>query len=375
MVGNRAYCKSASVGVCCVHIKSSSFHLNAENSHSLPLLVCFGVSVVEYIGGEKISDSSFCTDFLGFFLCVSVLGTVTQDKRRVEKRIDKISSKKSGLTLQIQQRKKNRKTSLVNRAMNGGKQSVQRKKLMDTIFNELILADIMMKPEEFCLVWLGLTFIPSGLAALFKLGLMPSVTLAAVGAFLPIIFIKIKKGNRIKAFEAQLGDTLIMMCNGLKSGFSFQQTMENVANDMPAPIGMEFGRVCNEIRYGATMEEALNNMAERVKSPDLMLVVSAVLIQRTTGGNLSEILSTISETIRDRIKIKGEISSITAQGRMSGIIIGALPVGIAVILMVINPDYMSTFFTTTVGNIMLTVSVIMEILGFFAIRKVVTIEY
>ena len=313
--------------------------------------------------------------FLGFFLCVSVLGTVTQDKRRVEKRVDKIASKKSGLTLQIQQRKKNRKTSLVNRAMNGGKQSVQRKKLMDTIFNELILADIMMKPEEFCLVWLGLTFIPSGLAALFKLGLMPSVTLAAVGAFLPIIFIKIKKGNRIKAFEAQLGDTLIMMCNGLKSGFSFQQTMENVANDMPAPIGMEFGRVCNEIRYGATMEEALNNMAERVKSPDLMLVVSAVLIQRTTGGNLSEILSTISETIRDRIKIKGEISSITAQGRMSGLIIGSLPIAIAAILMVVNPDYMSTFFTTTVGNIMLTVSVIMEILGFFAIRKVVTIEY
>ena len=312
---------------------------------------------------------------LGFFLCVSILGSATQDKRRVEKRVDKIASKKSGLTLQIQQRKKSRKTSLVNRAMNGGKQSVQRKKLMDTIFNELILADIMMKPEEFCLVWLSITFIPSGLAALFKLGLMPSVTLAAVGAFLPIIFIKIKKENRRKAFEAQLGDTLIMMCNGLKSGFSFQQTMENVASDMPAPIGMEFGRVCNEIRYGATMEEALNNMAERVKSPDLMLVVSAVLIQRTTGGNLSEILSTISETIRDRIKIKGEISSITAQGRMSGIIIGSLPVGIAVILMVINPEYMSTLFTTTAGNIMLSVSVIMEILGFLAIRKVVTIEY
>ncbi len=312
---------------------------------------------------------------LGFFLCVSILGGVTQDKRRVEKRVNKIASKKSGLTLQIQQRKKSRKTSLVNRAMNGGKQSVQRKRLMDTIFNELILADIMMKPEEFCLVWIGLTFIPSGLAALFKLGLMPSVTLAAVGAFLPIIFIKIKKENRRKAFEAQLGDTLIMMCNGLKSGFSFQQTMENVASDMPAPIGMEFGRVCNEIRYGATMEEALNNMADRVKSADLMLVVSAVLIQRTTGGNLSEILSTISETIRDRIKIKGEISSITAQGRMSGIIIGALPIGIAVVLMVVNPDYMSTFFTTTAGNIMLSVSVIMEILGFFAIRKVVTIEY
>ena len=233
----------------------------------------------------------------------------------------------------------------------------------------------MLKPEEFCLIWLILTFAPSGLAALFQLGMMPSVTLAVVGAALPIIYIKIKKGKRIKAFEAQLGDTLIMMCNGLRSGFSFQQAMENVANDMPAPIGMEFGRVCNEIRYGATMEEALNNMADRVKSPDLMLVVSAVLIQRTTGGNLSEILSTISNTIRERIKIKGEINSITAQGRMSGLIIGSLPICIAAILMVVNPEYMTTFFTTTAGNIMLIVSVVMEILGFFAIRKVVSIEY
>ena len=312
----------------------------------------------------------------GFFLWVSIAGTVTQDKRKVEKRINKISDKKSGLTLQIREKKKARKSSLVKRAVDGvGKDSVQKKKLMDTIFNELILADIMLRPEEFCLIWIVLTFVPAGLAALFQMGLMPAATLAVIGAFLPIVFIKIKKGNRIKAFEAQLGDTLIMMCNGLRSGFSFQQTMENVATDMPAPIGMEFGKVCNEIRYGATMEEALNNMVDRVKSPDLMLVVSAVLIQRTTGGNLSEILTTISQTIRDRIKIKGEISSITAQGRMSGLIIGALPICIAAVLMVVNPDYMSTFFTTGAGNIMLAVSIIMEVLGFFAIRKVVTIEY
>lgn len=310
-----------------------------------------------------------------FFLLVSIMGGATQNRRHVEKRVHKIGGQKSGLTLQIQEKKKNRKSSLLKRAMNGGEQSVQRKKLMDTIFNELILADVMMKPEEFSLIWIVLTFVPSGLAALFKLGLMPSATLAVIGAFLPIVYIKIKKENRVKAFEAQLGDTLIMMCNGLRSGFSFQQAMENVANDMPPPIGIEFARVCNEIRYGATMEEALNNMAERVKSPDLMLVVSAVLIQRTTGGNLSEILSTISNTIRERIKIKGEINSITAQGRMSGLIIGALPIGIAAILMVVNPDYMSTFFTTTAGNIMLTVSIVMEIIGFFAIRKVVSIEY
>lgn len=330
------------------------------------------------MNGLQISIIILSVSFglFSFFLWVSIAGTVTKDRRDVEKRVDKIYSKKSGLTLQLQEKKKSRKLSLIKRATNdGGKQSVQRKKLMDTIFNELILADIMMKPEEFCMIWLLLTFVPAGLAALFQAGMMPSITLAVVGAFLPIIFIKIKKDNRRKAFEAQLSDTLIMICNGLRSGFSFQQAMENVANDMPPPIGIEFGRVCNEIRYGATMEDALNNMVDRVKSADFMLVVSAVLIQRTTGGNLSEILSTISETIRDRIKIKGEINSITAQGRMSGMIIGALPICIAAILMVVNPEYMSTFFTTTAGNIMLAVSVVMEVLGFFAIRKVVTIEY
>lgn len=311
-----------------------------------------------------------------FFLWVSIMGTATQGRRIVEKRVNKIASKKSGLTLQLQQKKKERKSSILKRAVDGnGKQSVQRKKLMNTIFNELILADIMMKPEEFCIIWIVLTFVPAGLAALFQLGLMPSATLAVIGAFLPVVFIKVKKDKRKKAFEAQLGDTLIMMCNGLRSGFSFNQVMENVANDMPPPIGIEFGRVCNEIRYGATMEEALNNMCDRVKSADLLLVVSAVLIQRTTGGNLSEILSTISNTIRERIKIKGEINSITAQGRMSGLIIGALPIGIAAVLMVVNPEYMSTFFTTTAGNIMLIVSVVMEVVGFFAIRKVVTVEY
>ena len=140
-------------------------------------------------------------------------------------------------------------------------------------------------------------------------------------------------------------------------------------------IGVEFSRVCNEIRYGATLDEALENMVNRIKSPDLMLVVSAVCIQRTTGGNLSEILTTISNTIRDRLKIKGEIRSITAQGRTSGLIIGALPAFIAVALMLINPSYMSTFFTTSTGRIMLIVCVVMEIFGFLAIRKVVTVKY
>ena len=312
--------------------------------------------------------------FFNFFLAVSVAGTVTEEKRTVQDRMKRLFKNKTN-----QKAKSKRKESILARATGEGAEAIKRseksRKLMDTLFDALISADIMMRPEELALIWIVITFVPAGLAALFGAGLLPSLTLTGLGAFLPLLFIKIKKDKRIKVFESQLGDTLIMMCNSLRSGFSFQQAMDNVATDMPAPIGVEFSRVCNEIRYGSTMDDALENMVARIKSPDLMLVVSAVCIQRTTGGNLSEILTTISNTIRDRLKIKGEIRSITAQGRTSGMIIGALPAFIGVALMLINPGYMSTFFTTSTGRIMLIVSVVMEVFGFLAIRKVVTIKY
>ncbi len=307
-----------------------------------------------------------------FFLALSVGGKVTEESRAVRKRVSALNKKPDARV-----KKSRRKESVIRRAkgIDAASRSVKSRKIIDSLFDELISADIMMRPEEFALIWIVITFVPAGLAALFGAGVIPSATLAGLGAFLPLIYIRIKKEKRVKVFESQLGDTLIMMCNSLRSGFSFQQAMDSVAADMPAPVGVEFSRVCNEIRYGATLDEALENMTERVKSPDLMLVVSAVCIQRTTGGNLSEILTTISDTIRDRLKIKGEIRSITAQGRTSGMIIGALPVMIAVALMLINPDYMNTFFTTTPGQIMLAVSIVMEVVGFLAIRKVVNIKY
>ena len=309
-----------------------------------------------------------------FFLAAGVAGTVTKDKRAVQDRMKRLFKNKPNKNV-----KSKRKESILARAKGEGAEAIKRseksRKLMDTLFDALISADIMMRPEEFALIWIVVTFVPSGLAALFGAGMLPSLTLAGLGVFLPLLVIKIKKEKRLKVFESQLGDTLIMICNSLRSGFSFQQAMDNVAMDMPAPIGVEFSRVCNEIRYGATLEDALGNMADRIKSSDLLLVVSAVCIQRTTGGNLSEILTTISNTIRDRLKIKGEIRSITAQGRTSGMIIGALPAIIAVALMIINPNYMSTFFTTSIGRIMLIVCVVMEVFGFLAIRKVVTIRY
>lgn len=314
---------------------------------------------------------TFTLGLFNFFLAVSVLGTATEKKRAVRKRVDALSPKRSAMP-----RQSKRKESVLRRARGiDSAKSEKGRKIIDRLFDELLSADIMMRPEEFGMIWVVLTFVPAGLAALFGAGVLPSATLAALGVFLPLVFIRIKKEKRTKMFEGQLGDTLIMICNSLRSGFSFQQSMESVATEMPAPMGVEFTRVCNEIRYGATMEQALENMSDRMKSADLMLVVSAVCIQRTTGGNLSEILGTISDTIRDRLKIKGEIRSITAQGRISGIIIGSLPIFIAAALMLINPSYMSVFFTDDRGRIMLIVGVIMEVLGFLAIRKVVNIKY
>lgn len=309
-----------------------------------------------------------------FFVWISaVAGTITEDRRHVENRMAGIKGRKHNALGDISQRRRKRRLQLEERSEKNT--SAQQKKIMDTIFNELVLADIVMAPEEFLTIWIALIFIPSGLAALISHSLMSSLALAAFAVVGPIVFINSKKKKRTKAFEAQLSDGLLIICNCLRAGLSFQQAMESIGEQMSAPIGTEFTRACNEIRYGASLEQALDNMVARVKSPDLLLAVSSVNIQRTTGGNLSEILSTISETIKQRLRIKAEIATITAQGRMSGLMIGALPPILAGILMIINPSYMSVFFNTTPGNIMLAVSAVMEVIGFFMIRKIVTIEY
>ncbi len=308
-----------------------------------------------------------------FFFMSSVIGGATKNRRKVSDRIDGIEGKKLNIFDGVTNKRQQQKKILEIKAKNA--QSVQKQKLMNTIFNELVLADIMMKPEEFCMMWIILAFGPSSLSALLSVNITSCITLAVLGMILPVVWIKIKKKKRTKVFENQLSDALLIMCNCLRSGLSFQQALDNIANEMPAPISIEFSRVANEVRYGSTLEDALNHMVSRVKSPDLMLAVSAVNIQRQTGGNLSYILDSISETIKERLRIKGEISSLTAQGRMSGMIIGVVPIAVGFMLFIVTPDYMSVFFKETAGRILLIVAVVMETLGFMLIRKMVTVEY
>ena len=195
-----------------------------------------------------------------------------------------------------------------------------------------------------------------------------------LGAFLPRIVVNILKGRRLKEFNDQLGDTINLRVNGIRSGYSMPQAMETVANDMPPPVSEEFQRVTLEIGLGVPLEDALNHMVRRVRSDDLELMITAVNVSYEVGGNLAEILDIISHTIRERVRIMGEIKTLTAQGQITGWVLSLLPFGLTGILYLLNKEYMGRMFKVPCGWIMLGVSVVIITAGFFAMQKITKIE-
>ena len=186
------------------------------------------------------------------------------------------------------------------------------------------------------------------------------------------ILVMIRK--RKNSFTEQLGDCLITVANALRAGYSFQQAMEVIANEMESPISQEFARLTTDLRMGIPLEVALKQMDERVDSSDFTLVVTAVLIHREVGGNLAQILDTISDTIMERIRMKREINALTAQGRLSAIVLLLLPFAVGVFMYFVNPSQMNVFFEDPVGQIVLAISLIMDAVGFMIIRRIVDIE-
>jgi tight adherence protein B len=212
------------------------------------------------------------------------------------------------------------------------------------------------------------------------LGLMLTVKLAyaLISGLLAglgcLLYLNIRIVRRQQEFSNQLGDALAMLANAMRSGFSFLQAMELISNEMKPPISVEFFKTLAEIRLGADTETALLNMERRVRSSDLDLVITAVLIQRQVGGNLAQILDTIAATINERIKMKREVKTLTAQGRLSGWVLAALPAAIALFATVVNPDYMRPFIDEPIGRLALAVTIISQIIGFLVIRRIVNID-
>ncbi len=194
------------------------------------------------------------------------------------------------------------------------------------------------------------------------------------GFFLPRIYLSTRKNKRLKEFNDQLGDALNLMVNSLRAGYSTMQAMEVISNEMPTPISEEFGRVVLELQLGVPFDTAMANLMRRMPSGDMDLVITAMSVQREVGGNLAEVLDAISFTIRERVRIKGEIKVLTAQGRITGYVITALPLGLAGIIYMIQPDFMGELFTDPCGWVMIGVSLVLIVLGYFVINKIVNIE-
>jgi tight adherence protein B len=188
------------------------------------------------------------------------------------------------------------------------------------------------------------------------------------------IALRVLQGKRIRAFDKQLGDTLVLLSNALKAGYSFAQAMNTVSKSASPPIAEEFARATREMALGISVDDALNHMVKRNMSEDFDLMVTAVQIHRVVGGNLAEILDTIAHTIRERVRIKGEIRTLTAQARASGWIITLLPIGLAAGLEVLSPDYFNPMFSHTLGIVMLAIGGFSMLIGFALIQKIVKIE-
>ena len=188
------------------------------------------------------------------------------------------------------------------------------------------------------------------------------------------LYVQFKAKRRMKQFTNQLGDAIAMMSNAIKSGFTFQQAMDIVAKEIKGPISEEFVRALNEIQLGVTLEEALEGICQRVKDDDFEMVAMSVVIQRQVGGNLSQILDTVGETIRDRIKLRGEIKSLTAEGVISGWTIALLPVIVGLFCNAMNPDYFKGMLDTDFGKYLGIACLVSEIIGGLVIRWIINVK-
>lgn len=257
-------------------------------------------------------------------------------------------------------------TDSLNRAVAG-------RSFAEKLATKIARADAKLTVGEFLALQMIVVVMAFGVACILS-GLLVGVVAGVIGYFVPHLWLNRRKSARLNSFNDQLGDAINQMVNGLRAGYSVQQAMESVGSELPPPICQEFGRAVQEMQFGLSMDQALANMLRRINSADLDLMITAISVQREVGGNLAEILEVISHTIRERIRIQGEIRVLTAQGRITGYIIGGLPFAIAGMLMLINREYIMRMFTMTCGWVMIGVILVLMSIGAFAISKITNIE-
>jgi len=239
---------------------------------------------------------------------------------------------------------------------------------------QLARADLKITVGEFMVATVLLVVAAGALAFFLRRDVLITAGACLLAFFAPRMYVGMLRGQRLKAFNNQLGDSINLLVNSLRAGYSVMQAMEAIAEEMGPPISVEFGRVVQEVQFGITLEQALAHMLRRVTSGDLDMLVTAINVQREVGGNLAEVLDSISHTIRERVRIKGEMQSLTAQSRISGYMVSFIPVALGGFMYLINREFISLLFTHICGYMMLGTAVLGIVLGFVVINKMMQID-
>src|SRR5215207_7748579 len=251
---------------------------------------------------------------------------------------------------------------------------VRRGNLEETFLDRLEAAGLNMRVAEFVLISLGSAFIPPLLALIATRNLLLGVVVVLLGVVGPFLYLAVRASRRQAKFDEQLPSTLQLLAGALQAGHSLQQAVDTVVHEAGDPISGEFQRVLTEARLGRPLEEAFEAMANRTNSIDFKWTVMAIRLQRQVGGNLAEVLSTVSQTIRDRYSLKRQIRALSAEGRLSSLILSILPLLLFAALLIFNPLFLRPLFTTRLGIMMMAGSAVLMIFGVFWLKKITEIK-
>lgn len=314
-----------------------------------------------------------------FALLAGVLGfiivaTLGKSKIAADKRMDEFKKREGEVPIALVKNEKKTTKRERERKRNRSNNSLFTK-AASALYRQLQSADIKMRPEEFLLIWVLVALLPAMVVLLISPSLMKvALILVPVGAVLPYVFIRSKRKKRVKLFDEQLSDAMMIACSSLRSGLSFTQAMEAIAKDMADPIAYEFGVVLSEMNMGTPMDEALERLNRRIDSKYLPLMVSSVLIQRQTGGNLSSILEGIANAIKEKMKLKQELKASTSSGRSTGLMVGCMPIVLCGLFLLVNRPFIMPLFTTTTGHKFILVACVLEGLCAVAVKKITNVK-
>ena len=309
-----------------------------------------------------------------FALMAAAIRKRIQERETVLERMERFAGRIAGRHNVIQKQEEKDLSDSLKEALQKGARLIQKVHRSSSLDLKMLQAGLPILGSEFLIIELVAAIIAFVFAGLLTMQL-PVAILAFL--FMPLVgwmLLQMKIRKRRKDFVNQLGDMLSMVASALRAGFSFVQAVEIVSKEMAAPMSVEISKLIREINVGVPMETALEDINRRVECPEFELITTAVLIQRQVGGNLAQILDNISDTINERIRMKREVLALTAQGRMSAVVLALLPMALAAFLFSVNHDYFDPLLASPMGKIAIGIALLMELLGYLVIKKIVDID-